>query len=326
MSLSEITPQDYGALGNGSNADDQALQAAINQALKSGHNLFIPAGKYHVTQPILVDLSLLQDPVSGAKTTNGIMIYGEGQWSRLIFAPSTDPYPSPLFVIEDARASTDPNLPPWPPTGTNPTVPVPTNTYSFFHMHDLLIAGRTIYSSSAPNPVLQIGRSDFRDNLFDCRFTNIEVNNFAASGSTVGQALAINSARNCEFQGMFLSANTEAVSVVSAQFCRLRMSCQTASTSTSYPALHIPNISNAYPISNSFLSLYCNSTAPGVGIGIQIDSPQAHGNVIMSPFFDGVQTGVVVTQGSNRMISPYYNSNVTAQTLITSPGQLTIEP
>jgi hypothetical protein len=49
-----ITPQTFGARGDGRTDDTQSLQAALDAALERGTPLFIPAGRYRVTRPLMV--------------------------------------------------------------------------------------------------------------------------------------------------------------------------------------------------------------------------------------------------------------------------------
>lgn len=52
-----VTPQMFGAYGDGSHDDTQALQNAFNHVATNGGYLFIPKGRYKVTSPITVDWS-----------------------------------------------------------------------------------------------------------------------------------------------------------------------------------------------------------------------------------------------------------------------------
>ena len=52
-----VTPQMYGAKGDGSTDDTAAMQAAFNDVAVNGKYLFIPKGRYKVTAPITVDWS-----------------------------------------------------------------------------------------------------------------------------------------------------------------------------------------------------------------------------------------------------------------------------
>ena len=50
-----LNVKDYGATGNGTTDDTAAIQAAIDDASKRDHIVFVPAGKYLVTKPLNID-------------------------------------------------------------------------------------------------------------------------------------------------------------------------------------------------------------------------------------------------------------------------------
>lgn len=52
-----VTPQMYGAKGDGSTDDTAALQSAFDDVAANGKYLFIPKGRYKVTSPITIDWS-----------------------------------------------------------------------------------------------------------------------------------------------------------------------------------------------------------------------------------------------------------------------------
>lgn len=53
-----VTPQMYGAIADGTNDDTQAFIQAINEAKNTGKTLFLPIGKYIITQSIIIDFSI----------------------------------------------------------------------------------------------------------------------------------------------------------------------------------------------------------------------------------------------------------------------------
>lgn len=52
-----VTPQMFGAVGDGDADDTAAMQAAFNEVAENGGYLYIPKGRYKVTSPITVDWS-----------------------------------------------------------------------------------------------------------------------------------------------------------------------------------------------------------------------------------------------------------------------------
>jgi hypothetical protein len=313
MSLSEFTPQDFGALADNSHDDTSAVQTAINKALTYGRNLFFPAGTYKLTTGILADLSTLGDPVAGGPppvaTTTGITIYGEGQRSKLSFQTSPAAYSGSLFVIQDNRPN--PPLQNYPP----PNVPPAANPYYRFHLRDLQITGSTLYSSSASTPVVQLGRQDYRDALSGCEFTNLVVNNTAVTGSTVGQAMFVGLVQNSRFEGTFTSADTNGLWISAAQYCRFLVSCTTGANGGTKAALYLtngPNAAAAFAACNLFLNADSESTGASGSVGVLIDGSHWYNNVFVAPYFSNLATGISATAGSGNLVySPYYNSNVT---------------
>lgn len=69
-----VTPQDFGALGNGTNDDTTALQAALNAVLAAGGGtLFIPSGTYKITSGLTYNLS-----GTSSRFVGRLCIVGEG--------------------------------------------------------------------------------------------------------------------------------------------------------------------------------------------------------------------------------------------------------
>lgn len=67
---------DFGALGNNSNDDTAAIQAAINSVAANGGQVYFPAGTYKITSTITI-------------STNGVHLIGDGQNATLInFIPT----------------------------------------------------------------------------------------------------------------------------------------------------------------------------------------------------------------------------------------------
>ena len=78
-----ITPQDYGALGNGSNDDTSAFQSAINAvaAQAGGGTLFVPPGTYKLSSALAgaSEVSILgvgqSSILSQSSTTANVLTY-----------------------------------------------------------------------------------------------------------------------------------------------------------------------------------------------------------------------------------------------------------
>jgi hypothetical protein len=67
-----ITPQDYGATGNGTTDDTAAIQAALNAASTNGSTVLFPAGSYLITSPLSVSVT-------------GTVVAGVGWGSQILF-------------------------------------------------------------------------------------------------------------------------------------------------------------------------------------------------------------------------------------------------
>lgn len=67
-----ITPQDYGALGNGTNDDTAAIQSALNAVSSNGSTVFFPAGTYKITSSLTASV-------------NGTQIVGGGWGSQILY-------------------------------------------------------------------------------------------------------------------------------------------------------------------------------------------------------------------------------------------------
>jgi len=82
-----VNAKDWGAVGDGSTDDTDALQAAIDAAFGSGGNgvswflnkpLYIPPGRYRITAPLLIE------------NTWGVHIFGGGMYATEIFNETED--------------------------------------------------------------------------------------------------------------------------------------------------------------------------------------------------------------------------------------------
>jgi hypothetical protein len=71
-----VTPQDFGALGNGVNDDTAAIQAALNAVSTNGSTVFFPTGIYVITASLTVAVS-------------GTQIVGSGWGSQIQYNGST---------------------------------------------------------------------------------------------------------------------------------------------------------------------------------------------------------------------------------------------
>ncbi|HEX5543686.1 MAG TPA: glycosyl hydrolase family 28-related protein [Micromonospora sp.] len=76
-----LNVRDFGALGNGSNDDTAAINAAIavavaNSTTTNGQKVYLPAGQYKVTSTLLVDLA------------KGVELVGAGRTSTILLASS----------------------------------------------------------------------------------------------------------------------------------------------------------------------------------------------------------------------------------------------
>src|SRR6478609_2762328 len=67
-----ITPQDYGATGNGTTDDTAAIQAALNAVSANGSTVFFPPGTYKITSALTA-------------TVNGTQIVGNGWGSQILY-------------------------------------------------------------------------------------------------------------------------------------------------------------------------------------------------------------------------------------------------
>jgi Pectate lyase superfamily protein len=306
MSLSELTPQDFGALGDGSHNDTNAVSTCVSTALANGRNVFFPAGQYNVTTTILADLSTLHNSIAGSVTT-GVTIYGEGQQSilNLTTANST----APLFAIQyNGSSPPSPNYPP-------PTVPPPANPYYSFHMRDLQLVGSACNTQYGPTAILQLGREDYRDTLNGCHFTNLVVHNNATSGACgtygAGPAVFVGFVQNSRIEGTFTSAGANGLWISSAQYCRFLVSCLTGAGQAALYLNNSPNSAAAFCAGNLFLNADCEGGGTSGSVGILISGSQCYNNVFVAPYINNVATGISATAGSsNRVIQPYYNSNV----------------
>lgn len=81
-----VTPQMFGASGNGTGDDTAAMQAALN----SGKPVFIPAGSYNISDTLTFP--------------NGTNVVGVGNKSALIIDPSGFSNKKPVFYNEDSVA------------------------------------------------------------------------------------------------------------------------------------------------------------------------------------------------------------------------------
>lgn len=84
-----INAQDYGAIGDGSNDDTAAIQAAINAASSSHQMVYLPIGKYKITSTLTVPQNgyLYMVGETGAATAT-IITPDYTKWSTLFFAPT----------------------------------------------------------------------------------------------------------------------------------------------------------------------------------------------------------------------------------------------
>lgn len=64
-----LNVKDYGAVGNGTNDDTAAIQAALDAVPEGGRAVYLPAGRYKVTSTLRV-------------TRDGTMLYGDGTGNR----------------------------------------------------------------------------------------------------------------------------------------------------------------------------------------------------------------------------------------------------
>lgn len=73
-----INIKDYGAVGDGTNDDTTAIQAALNDAAPARKAVYIPAGNYKITAPLNVTVGGLG---------YGGLIYGDGYASTITYYP-----------------------------------------------------------------------------------------------------------------------------------------------------------------------------------------------------------------------------------------------
>ena len=67
-----VTPQDYGAVGDGTNDDTAAIQAALAALSTNGSTLFFPSGSYKITSTLVASVS-------------GTTIVGNGWGSQILY-------------------------------------------------------------------------------------------------------------------------------------------------------------------------------------------------------------------------------------------------
>lgn len=78
----------YGALGNGSNDDTAAIQAAINAAQVNGGTVYLPAGRYRITGKLFVDVR----GITGAPNSNRrrLNFRGDGKGNTVLAINTND--------------------------------------------------------------------------------------------------------------------------------------------------------------------------------------------------------------------------------------------
>lgn len=60
-----VTPQDFGAVGDGIADDTAALQLTINEAMSSGRSIYVPAGTYKITSTLIKPQSFFTPIIAG---------------------------------------------------------------------------------------------------------------------------------------------------------------------------------------------------------------------------------------------------------------------
>jgi hypothetical protein len=88
-----VTPQQFGAVGNGSHDDTAAIQAAINALPASGGDVLFPPGKYKVTSTLTIG----NGSAGNVSTVQGIRLLGSGvpcpvvlYWNGFQTTPATE--------------------------------------------------------------------------------------------------------------------------------------------------------------------------------------------------------------------------------------------
>ena len=329
-----ITPQMFGALGDGSHNDCPALQNAINAALGAGRDLYIPTGTYNLVNAtgggpplITVDLSKLTDPVTGTPSLSGITIYGDGANSNLQFNTGGTPLNASALTIYSS-------------TATSTSI----QTYFYFNMRNLQIAAGV----NGANAVLQIGSNSQYDQLNACQFTGLVI----AQGTTpanacfaqgTGYACLINSLFQSTIEGVFDSnvvgnctlgqsggGGQAGLKIVGGQFNRI--SCSPSASIYNGYALWLTGLhssgsnAQAQTVSNVFLS----PDLENCQYGVWCDSDLVFNNVFVAPYFVQSATPTLPATGpcqgqtcltrptttamawnagsNNRIITPYYNN------------------
>lgn len=103
-----ITPQMFGAVGDGVADDTAAIQAAIDYAFGSGSmRVYVPAGKYKITSPLLLTTST-DASVDGQRwwDGHGVEIFGDSRSTSIIVKSGTGTYTEPSSVTHETSAET----------------------------------------------------------------------------------------------------------------------------------------------------------------------------------------------------------------------------
>ena len=103
-----ITPQMFGAVGDGETDDTAAIQAAIDAAFSGGQmRVYLPAGKYKITSPLLLTTST-DASVDGQRwwDGHGVEIFGDSRSTSIIVKSGTGTYTEPSSVTHETSAET----------------------------------------------------------------------------------------------------------------------------------------------------------------------------------------------------------------------------
>lgn len=74
----------YGAVGDGTTDDTAAINACITAAKLGGGTVYIPAGRYRLTAPLVVDYSLETDDPIASGNNNRVAFLGDGSGSTIL--------------------------------------------------------------------------------------------------------------------------------------------------------------------------------------------------------------------------------------------------
>jgi hypothetical protein len=166
---SGLNARDFGAKGDGVTDDSEALQMAINAALKQQHQLLVPAGIYVVMRQLNITHSTCENPNFGC--TMGLVMRGESYHLTEIHAGAK------MHAVLNFSSLSGP---------TGPGGPIPTEGQ---HISDIAVYGH-----------MQADYALFAPGILYSRFERVFAGTALISGMSFGYGW-INYVENCRFSG-----------------------------------------------------------------------------------------------------------------------------